>query len=160
MGADEIRWLFGYDSWAMGKILDAASGLTEAQFGAASPLGGPGVRELLLHILDAYYGWREGWRIHERVPDISWEQPPSLAAFRQRWSQEEGSTNAFLAQLSDDDMAAPFIALELWQTMLHVVNHGTQHRAEIATLLTHYGQSPGDVDLVFYAEERLQAPGE
>jgi uncharacterized damage-inducible protein DinB len=36
--------------------------------------------------------------------------------------------------------------LKVWQTILHVVTHGIQHRSESAAILTGYGQSPGDLD--------------
>ena len=41
--------------------------------------------------------------------------------------------------------------MTLWQTMVHVVNHGTQHRSEAAVLLTIMGRSPGDLDLIDFA---------
>ena len=36
----------------------------------------------------------------------------------------------------------------LWQAMVQLVNHGTQHRSEAAVILTAAGASPGDLDIV------------
>jgi len=44
--------------------------------------------------------------------------------------------------------------IAVWQCLAHVVNHGTQHRSEAAALLTAAGASPGEIDLIFFAEER------
>ncbi len=61
--------------------------------------------------------------------------------------------------LSDDDAARHLattgpdgseFGFPLWQMMQHVANHNTQHRSEIAIMLTEFDCSPGDVDLVFY----------
>ena len=42
----------------------------------------------------------------------------------------------------------------LWKMMAHVVNHGTQHRSEAAALLTDFGCSPGDVDMIYFLDEK------
>jgi uncharacterized damage-inducible protein DinB len=46
-----------------------------------------------------------------------------------------------------------FGGVPVWQMLVHVVNHGTQHRAEVAALLTAEGRSPGELDLINYADE-------
>ena len=46
----------------------------------------------------------------------------------------------------------------LWDAMVHVVNHTTQHRAEAAAKLTTMGRSPGDLELDELMVSRTTAP--
>jgi uncharacterized damage-inducible protein DinB len=45
----------------------------------------------------------------------------------------------------------------LWQMIMHVANHGTQHRSEVAAMLTSYGHSPGDLDFSEYLRSLADA---
>jgi hypothetical protein len=47
----------------------------------------------------------------------------------------------------------------LWHCLLRGFNHGTQHRSEAAALLTQVRRSPGDLDMIFYAEEVARSAG-
>ncbi len=68
---------------------------------------------------------------------------------------------AYLGSLSDEDLQGPFYDEDLpddpyvlWQVIAHVAHHGMQHRSEAAMLLTYFGRSPGEIDMVFWLDGR------
>ena len=164
MNKAEILMLFDYSAWANRRILDAAEGLSQEQFTAPAGLDYGSLRGTLVHILSAETTWRK--RCQEGISPSSplvEDAFPTLAVLRERWSEAERAMAAFLASLTDEDLQRTIhyrttkgVPYEnpLWQLLLHVVNHGTQHRAEAAITLTQHGCSPGDVDLIVFLRER------
>ena len=73
-------------------------------------------------------------------------------ALRAAWDDEWVAMDGWLARLDDATMTMAEDGITLWQALAHVVNHGTQHRSEAAALLTSAGHSPGDLDMIDYAE--------
>jgi uncharacterized damage-inducible protein DinB len=74
----------------------------------------------------------------------------------------ESETQQFIAALTaaDLDRVVSYInfagetwSYPLWHQLLHQVNHATQHRSEVALLLTRYGASPGWLDYLVYSDE-------
>ena len=50
--------------------------------------------------------------------------------------------------------------LMLWQVLLHVVNHGTDHRAQLLRLLNDLGVETTYQDYIFYAYEHAMPASE
>ena len=61
--------------------------------------------------------------------------------------------------MTDDFVGHVHDGVAVWQMLVHVVNHGTQHRSEAAALLTAEGRSPGELDLINCAEEQAGVGG-
>jgi uncharacterized damage-inducible protein DinB len=81
-----------------------------------------------------------------------------VAALRARWGIEQAAWFDYEASLSMESLNAgygdqPQHGPKVWQTIVHVVNHGTQHRSEAAAILTGYGQSPGELDFDLFLKE-------
>ncbi len=161
MTADEVRTLFDYDRWANRRLWEAVATLpTEAadreigsQFSFATLKG------MLGHILGGHIIWLTRWRGDSPAAVPSGKDFPDLAALRTRWDQAETDLTAFVAGLSEADLARTIhyrntqgqsLALPLGSLMQHLVNHGTHHRSEVATMLTMLGVSPPPTDLTIY----------
>lgn len=163
MNASDLRFLFDYTYWANARILTAAQRLSDEQFVAPGNLSFGGVRGTLVHAFGAEYLWRK--RIQEGISSTALLESdyPNLAALRTHWQSEERLMRAYLDKLTDSELQRKFRYKNLkgqeqesvvWLALTHVINHGTQHRAEVAVLLTDFGQSPGDVDMVLYYREK------
>ena len=163
MTINELLTLFNYNYWANYKIIQTAEVIDEEQFYAPARASFGSLRGTLIHILSTEWIWRmrcqEGVSPKEMFTDNNF---PTLNAIRSGWQTEEQSMRAYLGRLQDIDldrkmayttMKGRHYDTPLWEILVHVVNHGTQFRSEAAMLLTDFGHSPGDLDLILYLRE-------
>ena len=155
MQADEIRALFAYDRWATSRVLAQLDGLLSEVWTRPTVVGDRSLGEILVHHLGASQRWRVGIssRGTEDGPSPEREPLPSSEELVARWDAEFRSVNTWLATLEGGFLGYVWEGVPVWQMLVHVVNHGTQHRAEAAALLTAEGRSPGELDLINWAEE-------
>lgn len=155
MRMDDIRYLFAYDRWATAKILDRIEGIDDETWSATGVFDERGLGGILVHHLGATQRWRHGLLEDGLSPRPEREPLPSPAAIGAAWQAEWPQIEAWVASLDDAWLARTDEGVAFWQMLAHVVNHGTQHRAEAAALLTQVGRSPGDLDMIDFAEERV-----
>jgi uncharacterized damage-inducible protein DinB len=165
MKPEEVATLYDYSYWATEKILRATAQVADADYHAArTGEGWESLHGILVHMYGAEWIWRR--RCEEGVSPAGlplMSEFASLAALRESWSKEEAAMRAFVATLTGERLAGDMaykttsgvmMHAPMWQVLTHVVNHGTQHRAEAAQILTQLGHSPGDVDLIVYVREK------
>ena len=161
MEADEIRSLFAYDRWATRRVLAVLDGLDSAVWSRSHDVGDRGLGGILVHHLGASQRWRIGLQTQgaDEGPEPELEPLPTIDELRERWHAEWVAVDAWLPTLTDGLVQYVHEGVPVWQMLVHVVNHGTQHRAEAAALLTAEGRSPGELDLINYAEEQAGVDG-
>jgi uncharacterized damage-inducible protein DinB len=168
MTPQEMRTLFDYNAWANRRSIEAASALTTEKF--VQPMGSSfgSVRDTLAHIWGAEWIWLERFqgRSPSSLPDPT--QFQDMANLRERWDELEARLLTFVRGLaqSDLDRAFEYKTLKfgayrnpLWESMQHVVNHGTYHRGQVTTLLRQHGAQPIATDLMHFYRERATAAG-
>jgi uncharacterized damage-inducible protein DinB len=163
MSPEEIRSLFEYNAWANRRSLAATQKLTVEQF--TKPMGSsfPSVRDTLAHIYGAEWIWLERFqgRSPSALPNVNLFA--DVRMLRETWAVHEERLLIFIAGLnqSDLDRTMEYKTLKfgvysnpIWQSMLHVVNHGTYHRGQVTTLLRQLGAQPILLDLMHFYRER------
>jgi len=116
-----------------------------------------GLGSILVHHLGASQRWRHGFQESGERPRPEREPLPTVDQLRAAWEAEWAAVDAWLPTVTDAFVNHVEEGVPVWLMLVHVVNHGTQHRAEAAALLTAEGRSPGELDLFDYAE--AQAAG-
>jgi len=160
MTTDEMQLLLDYHFWAAGRVLDAAGRCTPEQLVAAASVPHGTLLSTLLHILASDVTWltriRDG-RTPADFPRL--ERISTVEELRRAWEEHEGELRAYVDGLPEGQLAgriryivsrAAWRDEALWHTLIYMVLHGVQHRSEAATLLTEYGQSPGNLDFMAY----------
>ncbi len=140
--------------------------LNPEQFTAPNPCTGYGsLRGILVHILSAEIVWRQ--RLLGQPADAGFLNPddfPDLESLQDRWKEEEEKLALMISGMTEIDFhkiikytnrKGEQFEQPCWGILIHVVNHGTQHRSEVVVMLNGYGVFPGDLDLIHY----LRQPG-
>ena len=163
MSPEEMRGLYDFNAWANGRALSGAEKLPADQF--TQPMGSSfsSVRDTLAHNHGAEWIWLE--RFQGRSPSAlpSAAQFEDIDSLRDPWLEHEQRLLEFVHGLtqSDLDREMEYKTLRfgvyrnpLWQSMLHLVNHGTYHRGQVTTMLRQLGAEPLLMDLMHFYRER------
>ena len=159
MNKNEIFTLFEYNGWANQRILETTAKISPEQFTEKVSFGFGDLRTTLAHTLVAEYIWRLRWEGQTPVDIFEAEAFPTFAALQTRWKTEDQLLSHFIENVSESDLNQPVnyktsqgvhYSELLWHLMVHLVNHGTQHRSEAAAMLTEFGFSPGELDFISF----------
>lgn len=166
MDADSLLALVRFHAWANDHVLTTAAALSDDEFRRTADLDHGSALQTLRHVVDVDWSWREVLLGNAVGDTYVWDQGfalddlPAIHAF---CLEEDARMRRYVESLDDAALTQSFamsadFARPRWLVVAHVVNHGTQHRSELARYLTECGHSPGDLDLVDALE--LRWPGD
>jgi len=151
---EQIRAAFEYNEWANNKVLAAASKLTDEQL-TDEPGGSRGsLSDNLMHLVITEMGWAATISGTDLMPLQPAPDRGTVETLRELFSRSNARLREIAAGLTEEGLAE-VVRMERgsethgyprWQLLLHLANHGTQHRAEIGVALLALDASPGDLD--------------
>jgi len=149
--------LFEHNNWANHKIIQACSALTDEQLDAEPQSATKGsIRNTLNHLVTAQQGYLRllTLPLEERLESV----PPPPFAELQEFASTSGG--ALLALARDEGSALikgqlrtrDGYFVEPWVLMVQIINHATEHREQIKSMLSSLGVTPPDMDGWDYGE--------
>ena len=162
MNANAFRHFYDYHFAENRKIWDSyVTPLSDEQFTQHTDYSRGSVRDQILHLISCDDAWFSGLRSVEIPEDLNPADFHDRESIRAHWDNVEQNMRDYLAKLRDDMLfEKPFAEGEdkdliLWQVLLHVVNHGTDHRAQLLRLLNDLGVKTTSQDYIFYVYGNL-----
>jgi len=150
-----IQFSFHFDETQ--RLLALARALPEDIYRATNGYSHDSVHNTFAHLLGASQLWRNV--IANREPSFSEaEDMADIDALVALFEIERTGWRELVATFDAETLfgtierQSPFgtIVLTIWQTLQHVILHGMGHHTELARMLTEAGQSPNDIDFLFY----------
>jgi uncharacterized damage-inducible protein DinB len=158
-----IQEIYHYNTWANARILDCTEKFSNEQLHAASGGNFGSVHACLVHIMSVQWLWLMRWQGNSPLCLHNPDDFESLQNIRTSWNKIEAETRVFLADCDETDLSSnksytnfknETWTYPLWQQMLHQSNHATQHRSEVAVVLTDWEVSPGPMDFLYFIDSQ------
>lgn len=168
MNVPAFRHFYDYHFTENRKLWDRyVTALSHEQFTQAVNYSHGSVRDHIVHLMsvdDVWFSELQGIEPAESPPSTTFDDRDMIRA---HWDKVEQHMRAYLATLRDDMLFDTPIkepeedrSLIVWQVLLHVANHGTDHRAQLLRLLNDLGVKTTSQDYVFYAYEHVMHTAE
>ena len=156
MNAGAFRHLYGYHFLENRSLWEnIISDLSDEQFTQEADYSHGSVRNQVLHMIDADNIWFS--ELSGVAPLEFSENLGDRSSIRAFWDSVEQRMMVYMAELQDDILDSRPITepdedkdLIVWQVLLHVVNHGTDHRAQLLRQLNDMDITTPPQDYIFY----------
>jgi len=163
MNADGIRQLYEYTFALNDRVWACIEQLSDAQFVEELDYSLGSVRNHVVHWLNVDERWFARLR-NAPLPAIIYAQDfPTKAVVKTKWDAVREDLQAYLVTLDDEMLAKSFVydtrrrrqmTSIAWQILIHVMNHATDHRAQILAGLHRLGAPTLEQDLILYLWEQ------
>lgn len=156
---DPLLELYTHHRWANRKLFDACERLADAELDASIDGVYGTIRDTLVHLVAADTRYIAAMRNEPRPTEVSEDKPfPGFAFLRQHMEASCATLLKIAADVRPDDrmrgeMRGESYDLPLSVPLAQVINHGTEHRANITSIMLARGLEPPGLDLWHYARE-------
>lgn len=150
---DVLTELFRHNTMMNRRLLEACRSLSPEQLDATATGTYGTIGATLVHIANAQVGYAARLLDIERPDSLAEEPFPGFAALGERMALGDAQLEAAARRIDgdrevevtgDDPVGTWRMPVSLF--LVQAINHGTEHRSQVATILTQLGIEPPDMD--------------
>ena len=160
MNANAFRHFYDYHFAENRKIWDSVTQLSHEGFTQHVDYSYGSVRDQIVHLMSCDEMWFSELRDAQPLEPLPSTNSDDRDIIRAYWDTAEQNIRTYLAELRDDMLFTKPIkepeedqVLFVWQVLLHVANHATDHRAQLLRVLHDLGVETKSQDYIFYVYE-------
>ncbi len=155
MAENILEKLFEHNNWANFRIIEACSALSDEQLDAEPKSVTKGsIRRTLLHLVSSQRGYLS---LLTLPVETRLQAAPAITDLKE---SARISGEGLLALVRDESSTFPKARLqttdgffvEPWVVLVQVINHATEHREQISSMLSSLGVTPPNLDGWAYGE--------
>ena len=163
MGIDDLKELYAYNGWANERVRDSIQDLDPEVFQRDLGASFGSLQGTVAHLVSAQRNWLRRWKGQSASRPLPFEAFASPEEANRRWVEVDRALAGFVDGLDDGGLEQSIglttprgrsYSSPLWRAMLHVVNHSSYHRGQIAAMLRQVGATPQGTDLMLYYREQ------
>lgn len=153
---ENVRAYIDYHIDTTRQVWDSIAQLSEAQFLQEDGYSQGSVRNLMVHLASVDRRWLEGLKNHPDVGHLKAEDYPDKASAHAIFEQVATDLAAYTASLSEDELLQnpANIPNPRMIVLMHMVNHGTDHRATVLQMLNGFGVPSFGQDFILWLWNR------
>jgi uncharacterized damage-inducible protein DinB len=141
------------------RVWDSIDQITEEQFLADDAYSRGSIRNLMVHLANTDSNWLAGLKNipeGEDPPKRQYEDYPNRASVHAFWDTATKDLADYTEMLTEAELGEnPMdISNPRWQVLLHMINHGTDHRSTVLQRLHEFGAPTFDQDFIIWLDNR------
>ncbi len=154
-----IQQVYDYSCWANRRYFTVAESLTDEQLHHMQGHSWGDVHAMLVHLMSSEWVWLQHWNGITPKGHLNKDNFPTLASVRERWDTIEAEMRAFIESQTEASLESRItysrfngetFTVPLYQILMHVANHETHHRGELAAMFALMNVSHPEEEVMQY----------
>ena len=140
------------------RVWDSIQHVTDEQFLADDVYSRGSIRNLMVHLANTDSNWLRGLKNipeSEDPPSKKYEEYPDRVSVQAYWDSTAKALDSYVETLTQAEVEEHPVDIPYprWQVLLHVSNHGTDHRSTVLQRLHEFGAPTFDQDYIYWLRD-------